>query len=136
MQNEKLRELSETYGLSRKYSFVQKYGNKEVPFMLKSGIDKIQAIENIEFDFESIEPLCIPNQLVTLKCTARWGDRKPFNTIGEASKDNCRVSYLGCMAEKRGKGRAILTLTGFANEGVYVAEEKWEVETDELSRSK
>ena len=38
------------------------------------------------------------------------------------------------MAENRGRARAVLNLTGFANEGVFSAEDKWEA--DELNHSK
>jgi hypothetical protein len=30
------------------------------------------------------------------------------------------------MAEKRGRGRAILNLTGFANEGVFSKDDMWQ----------
>ena len=126
MKSEKLRELSEIYGLVGSDFHMQKYGNKEVPFMKKSGIDKIQAIENIEVDFEPIEALCVPGEHVALKVKAKWGDNPIYQTIGEASKQNCRVSYLACMAEKRGRGRAILNLTGFANEGVFSKDDMWQ----------
>ena len=128
MKSEKLKELSEAYGLVGSDFHMQKYGQNEVPFMLKSGIDKIQAIENIEVDFEPIGDLCVPGEHVTFKVLAKWGDRPIYQTIGEASKANCRVNYLACMAEKRGRGRAILNLTGFANEGVYSKDDMWEAD--------
>ena len=128
MKSEKLRELSETYGLVGSDFFVQEYSDKTVPFMRKSGIDKIQAIENIEIDFDPIDALCVPGQHVALKVKAKWGDKPTYQTIGEASITNTKNKYLGCMAEKRGRGRAILSLTGFANEGVYSEDDKWEEE--------
>ena len=131
MTNERLRELSEKYGLTGADFHMQKYSNKTVPFMLKSGVDRIEAIEKIETTFEPVECLCIPGELVTLKAISKWGDRPPYETFGEASADNTRVNYLTCMAEKRGRGRAVLTLTGFAKEGVYSYEDKWE-EKDNL----
>ena len=45
MKKDKLRELSKVYGLEGADFHMQKYGSIEIPFMLKSGIDKIQAIE-------------------------------------------------------------------------------------------
>jgi hypothetical protein len=96
--------------------------------MLKSGIDKIQAIEKIEIDFKPIEGLCVPGEHVTFRVLAKWGENPIYQTIGEASKSNCKVNYLACMAEKRGRGRAILNLTGFANEGVYSKDDKWEAD--------
>jgi hypothetical protein len=133
MQNTRLKELSRTYNLKAVDFHIQEYGNKKVPFMLKSGIDKITAMENITIDFEPIVSLCIPNESVALKVTGKWKNRT-YTTIGEANKANVKVSYLGCMAEKRGRARVILTLTGFAAENVYSADEKWEA--DQLENSK
>ncbi len=133
MTNERLKELSKIYGLNGSDFHVAEYGKNKVPFMKKSGIDKIQAIENIDIDFKPIKPLCIPNENVALKIKAKWNDKK-FRTVGEANKSNTQVSYLGCMAENRGRARAVLTLTGFAKEGVYSADTKWEA--DELKTSK
>lgn len=131
MTNERLRELSEKYGLTGADFHMQKYSNKTVPFMLKSGVDTIEAIEQIETTFEPVEGLCIPGEHVTLKVKAKWGDRPSYETFGEASADNTRVNFLTCMAEKRGRARAVLTLTGFAKEGVYSIDEKWD-EKDNL----
>ena len=133
METSRLKELSNTYQLKGTDFHLQNYGGKQIPFMKKSGIDKIQAIENIEINFEPIESLCIPNENVAFKVTAKWKD-KVFHTIGEANTKNSKVSYLGCMAENRGRGRAILTLCGFATEGVFSADTKWEA--DELNNSK
>jgi|TARA_B100001093_G_scaffold293371_1_gene279900 hypothetical protein len=133
MESEKLRKLSQIYGLGGKDFHTAVYGQKKVPFMKKSGIDKIQAIENILIDFDPIDSLCIPNENVAFKVSAKWGDRT-FKTIGEANKDNVKVQYLGCMAENRGRARAVLALTGFASEGVFSTDEMWEA--DELNKSK
>ena len=133
METSRLKELSNNYQLKGTDFHLQNYGGKQIPFMKKSGIDKIQAIENIDINFEPIESLCIPNENVALKITAKWND-KVFHTIGEANTKNSKVPYLGCMAENRGRGRAILTLCGFAEEGVFSADTKWEA--DELNNSK
>tara|TARA_B110000285_G_scaffold228413_1_gene291363 strand:+ start:1067 stop:1468 length:402 start_codon:yes stop_codon:yes gene_type:complete len=133
METSRLKKLSNTYQLRGSDFQTQKIGGKAIVFMKKSGIDKIQAIENIEINFEPIESLCIPNENVAFKVTAKWKD-KVFHTIGEANTKNSKVSYLGCMAENRGRGRAILTLCGFATEGVFSADTKWEA--DELNNSK
>jgi|TARA_B110000240_G_scaffold197585_1_gene253324 hypothetical protein len=134
METSKLKELSETYGLVGSDIHVQSYGQKKIYFMKKSGIDKIQAIEQIEIDFDPIDALCVPGLNVAFKVHAKWGNKLPYRTVGEANKDNSKVNYLACMAENRGRARAVLNLTGFANEGVYSAEDKWEA--DELNHSK
>jgi len=133
MESEKLKNLSKVYDLKGSDFHVATYGHNKVPFMKKSGIDKIQAIENISIDFEPIESLCIPNENVAFKISAKWGE-KTFKTVGEANKTNVKVPYLGCMAENRGRARAVLTLTGFATEGVYSHDTMWEA--DELNQSK
>ena len=133
MNTEKLKELSKIYGLGGGDIHVQDYGSKKVYFMKKSGIDKIQAIENIDIDFEPIDRLCIPNENVAFKIRAKWQERT-FCTVGEANKSNSKVTYLGCMAENRGRARAVLSLTGFATEGILSANSKWEA--DELENSK
>ena len=133
METEKLRQLSKVYGLVGSDFHTATYGQKQVPFMRKSGIDKIQAIENILIDFDPIDSLCIPNENVAFKVTAKWKD-KTFKTIGEANKNNVKVTYLGCMAENRGRARAVLSLTGFATEGVFSTDDMWEA--DELNKSK
>ena len=138
MNKEKLKGLSQFYTLTKDDFYVQEYRKKngeiqKVPFMLKSGIDKIQAIENIKIDFRPLESLCKVGEYVTLKVEGKWKD-KTYATIGEASTKNCKVSYLGCMAEKRGRARVILTLVGFAEKGVYSIDEKWDA--DELNHSK
>lgn len=134
MEKSKLKKLSDMYGLKGSDFHVQTYGQNKVPFMKKSGIDKIQAIEQIEIDFDPIDALCVPGVNVAFKVHARWGDRQPYRTVGEANKDNSKNNYLACMAENRGRARAVLNLTGFANEGVFSAEDKWEA--DELNHSK
>lgn len=134
METNKLKELSESYGLVGSDIHTQTYGQNTVYFMKKSGIDKIQAIEQIEIDFDPIEPLCVPGVNVAFKVLAKWGDKQPYRTVGESNKANTKVPYLACMAENRGRARAVLNLTGFAYEGVYSAEDKWEA--DELNHSK
>ena len=109
------------------------FKHKFYTIITRSGIDKIQAVENIKIDFRPLESLCKVGEYVTLKVEGKWKD-KTYATIGEASTKNCKVSYLGCMAEKRGRARVIFTLVGFAEKGVYSIDEKWDA--DELNHSK
>ena len=55
METSRLKELSTTYDLKGTDFHIQNYGGKQIPFMKKSGIDKIQAIENIDINFEPID---------------------------------------------------------------------------------
>ena len=47
-------------------------------------------------------------------------------TFGEASSQNCKLSYWWSMAEKRGKDRAVLQLTGLYNTIKSEEEADWE----------
>ena len=128
-RKEQLNTLFKKYELDVEDTFKHKHYH----IITRSGIDKIQAVENIKIDFRPLESLCKVGEYVTLKVEGKWKD-KTYATIGEASTKNCKVSYLGCMAEKRGRARVILTLVGFAEKGVYSIDEKWDA--DELNHSK
>lgn len=52
-----------------------------------------------------------------------------IKTIGEASKENCKSNYYGCMAEKRGIDRAILKLIEAYQYGIYS-----DVEADDFKK--
>jgi hypothetical protein len=90
---------------------------------------KIAHMENIvTTKIESLQ--CLPTH-VTLLITMSLGD-KTETTVGEASKDNVKMqgAYYGCMAEKRGKDRAILQLIGeYDNFKSEIEAEEWEVKS-------
>ena len=48
----------------------------------------------------------------------KMGDRV-VTSVGEADTKNCRMGYLGCMAEKRGIDRCILKLINAYEYGIY-----------------
>jgi hypothetical protein len=70
-------------------------------------IERIAIEQGITFD----PPTIIQNEAeyVAMVIVAKMGDQKVW-TMGEASKENCKVKYLWSMAEKRGKDRAALKL--------------------------
>ena len=91
----------------------------------RSGIEKIQAIENIHITYDVIK--CEPN-FSAVQATAI----KDSNTIqtfgsalkGESFKDgNTNSWYVMEMAEKRAMSRAVLKLTGFYELGVFGEDE-------------
>ena len=91
-----------------------------MPIITRTGIDKIQATENIKIKFKEIE--YTPGISAAIKAKAKWNDRS-IETYGEANKDNNKMNYPLAMAEKRAMSRAILKLTGFYELGVFGEDE-------------
>jgi len=91
----------------------------------RSGIEKIQAIEQISINYEVIR--CEPNFAVFKAIAVKEG--KEIQTFGSALKGdtfkdgNCNSWYLAEVAEKRALSRAILKFTGFYSLGVFGEDE-------------
>ena len=91
----------------------------------RSGIEKIQAIENIHINYDVIN--CDPN-FASVKATA-IKDTNTIQTFGSALKGlsfkdvNTNSWYVMEMAEKRAMSRAVLKLTGFYELGVFGEDE-------------
>lgn len=90
----------------------------------RSGIDKIQAIENISIDYEVIN---CERDFCVVKANATKNDTS-IQTFGSALKGgfkdgNCNTWYVMEMAEKRAMSRAVLKLTGFYELGVFGEDE-------------
>tara|TARA_R100001530_G_scaffold135731_1_gene113702 strand:+ start:388 stop:774 length:387 start_codon:yes stop_codon:yes gene_type:complete len=91
----------------------------------RSGIEKIQAIENIHINYDVIK--CDPN-FASVKATA-IKDTNTIQTFGSALKGlsfkdgNTNSWYVMEMAEKRAMSRAVLKLTGFYELGVFGEDE-------------
>ena len=79
-------------------------------------VTKIATIEKIKLDsIESVyqsETCC--RFLVTMS-----KEGNSITSIGEASSGNCKMSYFGAMAEKRGIDRAVLKLINAYEYGMY-----------------
>jgi len=89
------------------------------------GIDKIQAIEGINIEYDVIN--CQPNFAV-VRANANKSDKRieTFGSAlkGEAHRDgNCNTWYVMEMAEKRAMSRAVLKMTGFYELGVFGEDE-------------
>jgi hypothetical protein len=97
------------------------FKHKFYTIITRSGIDKIQAANNIQISynliFNSPDTKC-----VIIKATARMGDQV-IETFGEAAPMNNQNSYPIAMAEKRAMSRACLKLTGFYENNVFGEEE-------------
>jgi hypothetical protein len=90
----------------------------------RSGIDKIQAIENISINYEVIN---CERDFCVVKANATKNDTS-IQTFGSALKGgfkdgNCNTWYVMEMAEKRAMSRAVLKLTGFYELGVFGEDE-------------
>ena len=121
MDRNKLVELYKRYDLQS--SDVFKHQNFVI--ITRSGIEKIQAVEQISINYEVIR--CEPNFSV-FKAIAVKED-KEIQTFGSALKGdtfkdgNCNSWYVAEMAEKRAMSRAVLKLTGFYELGVFGEDE-------------
>ena len=91
----------------------------------RSGIEKIQAIENITIYYDIIKSE--PN-FASVKAIAQK-DGKMVETFGSALKGNSfkdgntNTWYVLEMAEKRALSRAVLKMTGFYELGVFGEDE-------------
>jgi hypothetical protein len=121
MNTEKIKEKYHHYGLEKEDVFKHQH----YLIITRSGIDKIQAIENIVINYDVIN--CETNFCV-VKATANKGEAsiQTFGSAlkGEGYKDgNTNTWYVMEMAEKRAMSRAVLKLTGFYELGVFGEDE-------------
>ena len=98
---ELLKNLYNKYNLTPQDIFKSPIG---FTIITRSGIDKIQAVAQIETKDKYIE------------------------TFGESSPQNTRNQYPVAMAEKRAMSRCVLKLTGFYELGVYGEDEVNEIQ--------
>jgi len=121
MNKDKLIELYKKYGLTKNDVFKHQH----YVIITRQGIDKIQAVEQMNVTYEVIR--CEPNFAV-LKAIAEK-DGKKIETFGSALKGegykdgNTNSWYVPEMAEKRAMSRAVLKLTGFYELGVFGEDE-------------
>ena len=121
MKTEKIKEKYLHYGLEKDDIFKHQH----YVIITRSGIDKIQALENIVIDYEVIK--CEKDFCVVKACARKEG--KAIQTFGSALKGagfkdgNTNSWYTMEMAEKRAMSRAVLKLTGFYELGVFGEDE-------------
>ena len=123
MKTEKIKEKYVKYGLTKD----DIYKHQHYLIITRSGIEKIQAIENIKIWYECIK--CEPN-FAAVKATG-VKDELTIETFGSALKGgfkdgNCNSWYVMEMAEKRAMSRVVLKLTGFYELGVFGEDESEE----------
>ena len=120
MKTEKIKEKYIKYGLDKEDVFKHQH----YVIITRSGIDKIQALENIHITYNVVK--CETN-FAAVKATAIKG-QNTIQTFGSALKGgfkdgNCNTWYVMEMAEKRAMSRAVLKLTGFYELGVFGEDE-------------
>lgn len=90
----------------------------------RSGIEKIQAYENINIKYEHIK---CEKDFAAVKAIAHNSDifieTYASALKGDYKNGNCNTWYVLEMAEKRAMSRAVLKLTGFYELGVYGEDE-------------
>ena len=120
MKTDKIKEKYLHYGLEKEDVF----RHQHYVIITRSGIDKIQAIENITIDYDVIN---CDRDFCVVKANAVKGETS-IQTFGSALKGgfkdgNCNTWYVMEMAEKRAMSRAVLKLTGFYELGVFGEDE-------------
>jgi hypothetical protein len=130
MKTEALKEKYIKYELTKDDVFKHQH----YIIITRSGIEKIQAIEGIEIDYEVIK---CEKDFCVVKAHAKK-DKSDTATVkmevsiqtfgsalkGETYKDgNTNTWYVMEMAEKRAMSRAVLKLTGFYELGVFGEDE-------------
>ena len=90
--------------------------------IVRSGIDKIQAIAKIQITYDVIQSSeDLQNVLIKAKGSMNGGTF--IETFGEATPSNCKQKYKASMAEKRAMSRVVLKLTGFYESGAFGEDE-------------
>jgi hypothetical protein len=126
MDNSKLNELYKKYKLGKN----EIYQHKHYTIITRQGIDKIQAVEKININYDVIK--CEKDYCV-VKATAKVDDyiiqtfgsalhgEKYYDDKAKKWKETGTTQswYIMEMAEKRAMSRAVLKLTGFYELGVF-----------------
>ncbi len=124
-----LKEKYVKYGLSKEDVFKHQH----YVIITRSGIEKIQGIEQIEIEYEVVR--CETNFAVVKAQALK--DEVLIETFGSALKGatfkdgNTNTWYVMEMAEKRALSRAVLKLTGMYELGVF-----GEDESEDFKRTK
>jgi len=127
MNTEKIKEAYNKYGLDKSDVFKHQH----YIIITRSGIEKIQAIEQIHLDYEIVK---CEKDFCVIKAHAKKDDIM-LQTFGSALKGDFKSGttnswYVVEMAEKRAMSRAVLKMTGLYELGVF-----GEDESEEFKRS-
>jgi len=130
MNRETLKDLYVKYELTKD----DVYKHQHYVIITRSGIEKIQAVANIQVQFEA---KVLQKDFAVIKATAYVDAKQVMETYGSALKGstfkdgNTNTWYVAEMAEKRALSRAVLKVTGFYQLGVF-----GEDESEDFKKSK
>jgi len=118
MNREKIAELYKKYDLTKDDVFKHKH----YLIITRSGIQKIQAIEQITVKFDVIK--CEP-EFAVFKAINPKTQLETFGSAkyGDFKSGNTNSWYIAEMAEKRALSRLVLKQTGFYKLGVFGEDE-------------
>lgn len=121
---DRLKKLYQENGLDREDTFIMEKGGRKIPIITRSGIEKIQALNDIDVSFtlEKSEPdHVIIKAIGVMFVPSENGPNKVYRveTYAEANPKNCTNTYPVMTCEKRALGRVVLKLAGFYKEGVF-----------------
>ena len=97
------------------------FKHKFYTIITRAGVDKIQAANNIDVEYELLYN-SDDTKCVVIKAIGKMGD-KIIQTFGEAAPMNNTNAYPVAMAEKRAMSRAVLKLAGFYQAGCFSEDE-------------
>jgi DNA mismatch repair ATPase MutL len=120
MNKEKIKEAYHKYGLDKDDVFKHQH----YIIITRSGIEKIQAIEQIHLDYEIVK---CEKDFCVIKAHATKDDTT-LQTFGSALKGDFKSGttnswYVVEMAEKRAMSRAVLKMTGLYELGIFGEDE-------------
>jgi hypothetical protein len=123
MKTDKIKEAYHKYGLDKDDVFKHQH----YIIITRSGIEKIQAIEQIHLDYEIVK---CEKDFCVIKAHARK-DGTALQTYGSALKGDFKSGttnswYVVEMAEKRAMSRAVLKMTGLYELGIFSEDESEE----------
>lgn len=130
MDKIRLRQLYEIYRLDKDdfYTKISKSGEKQYTIITRGGIEKIQAVEQINIEYTVIE--CTPNfAAVKGRCKKGKGFIETFASAlkGGSYKDgNTQSWYVLELAEKRALSRIVLRYVDLYKEGYFAEDESEE----------
>lgn len=97
-----------------------KAGKKQYTIIARTGIEKLQAANDIRVHFELIQI----SQGFAVKAYGHVGpDGDIVETFGSATTGNCKNAYMVEMAEKRALSRVVLKIIGLYKHGVMGEDE-------------
>lgn len=97
--------------------------HKHYKIITRAGIQKIEKSAGIWMDIDVVEAVSAPDN-VTMRAEAYLpGKERPYITFASASAETSTNKYYAEMAEKRVRSRAVLTLAGLYELGVFGEDE-------------